>query len=196
MPIPNETQQKEQLFELMREILSRDETLRDAFQVGDKFRFIRDRLRALSIKVEDALREIQAESIAASPLLSEDEVLVYIYLYNAQGLVFQTWQKMLNPAVFYEFSVNRPAYIDKNHVDQFIRSKTNKAQHGYLTIAVKKQAVSALESAKDSLDQPLVKVKEGALLFNRLFSFTHNEKEFSVNDQGVATPKSNHSGSH
>lgn len=181
MPTNN---QKEKLLDLMRELLLRDDALRQQFQMGEKFRFIRDRLAALAKTVEESVRTISVADQTQGAVLAEDEVLVYIHLYNAQGLIFQTWQKMLNPAVFYEYSVNRPAYANKAHIDQFIRSKSNKAQHGYLTIAVKKTAVISMDLVKDALDQPLIKVKEGALRFDRLLSFTHNENDYQVSSEG------------
>lgn len=189
MTTPNLNEQKEVLLTLVRDVLAQDQTLRETHQIGEKFRFIRDRLAALVTKVEEALKTIAVDQSSQTLTLEEDEILVYIYLYNAQGLVFQTWQKMLNPAVFYEYSVNRPAYLQKEHIDEFIRGKTNKAQHAYLIIAVKKDAVLQQDQMKDAMEHPLVKVKEGALKFHRFFSFMHNEHEYGVNGGGVIVKK-------
>src|SRR3990167_9684781 len=104
-------------------------------------------------------------------------MLVYVYLFNAHGLNFSSWQKMLSPSVFYEYSVNRPIYGEKAHVEAVIRNKTNKAQHGYLTIAVKKELISS-ESSKDALGNPLIKVKEGGLKIERLICFFHHNHEY------------------
>src|SRR5579862_525601 len=134
----NDKELKNKLIELMQSVIKQDNELREKFQIGDKFRFIRDRLKALLTNVETSLAELKFEDEIKSESAAEDETIVYVYLFNAQGLVLQTWQKMVNGNVFYEHSVNRPIYTEKPHVEAFIRGKTNKAQHGYLSVVIKK----------------------------------------------------------
>ncbi|OGT58332.1 MAG: hypothetical protein A3F14_03440 [Gammaproteobacteria bacterium RIFCSPHIGHO2_12_FULL_43_28] len=184
--------QKKKLLDLVRDALQHDQTLRDKYQIGDKFRFIRDRISALLSRTEEHLIvEVLAENKALSGAV-HDEELVYVHLFNAQGLDIKTWQKMLNPSVFYEYSVNRPIYRDKSHIEAFIRSKANKAQHGYLTVAVKKEAIITTvkgEPAMDTIGHPLIKVKEGSLDAKRLISFIHNENEYTLSPEGVMIKK-------
>jgi hypothetical protein len=183
----NETKEKkEKLLQLVRDAVDQDKTLREKFQVGDKFRFIRERLQALLGRVEESLSTIEAEAVEKNQTLSEDELLVYVYLYNAQGLVLQTWHKMLKPQVFYEYSVNRPIYQDKTHVEAFIRSKPNKVQHGFLTVIIKKADILIVnaDTAKDALSNPLVKVRENSLKFEKLLHFTQGDLEYTVNETG------------
>lgn len=185
-------EQNEKLLQLVRDAVQHDKELRDKHQIGDKFRFIRDRLNALLLNVEESVNEIAQSSAPITRQMSEDEVLVYVYLYNAQGMTFSTWQKMLIPSVFYEYSVNRPVYTEHAHIQAFLRSRTNKQQHAYLTIAVKKQDILPAaegEVAQDSHGNPLVKVREGALRFDRLFTFTHNERQYTVNAEGEVVKK-------
>jgi hypothetical protein len=186
-------EQKDKILQMVLDAIQQDQELREKFQVGDKFRFIRDRLNALKQRVEEALNAIQQEIEKKTDQLAEDEVLVYVYIFNAQGLVFQTWQKMLTPSVFYEYSVNRPIYADKNFVEAFIRSRPSKAQHGFLTIAIKKSDVipppAGTEQQKDQVGNPLIKIREGSLRLNRLFSFTHQGNEYTVNEAGQVVRK-------
>jgi hypothetical protein len=118
-------------------------------------------------------------------------VLVYVYLYNAQGITFKTWQKMIGPGVFYEYSVNRPIYREQGLVESFIRSKANKQQHAYLVIAIKKEHILSADadSSKDAINQPLIKVKEGELKINRLISFNYNGHEYVLNEAGTLIKK-------
>jgi len=188
----NHYEQKQKLLQLVKEAVRQDGELRATHQVGDKFRFIRDRLNALSTHLEEHLSELTKKKEKKQDILSENEMLVYVYLFNAQGIVLQTWQKMLNPSVFYDHSVNRPIYIDKAHIEAFIRSKTNRVQHGYLTIAMSKEAViksSASELLKDALGHQLIKIKEGSLQFKRLIEFTHNGHTYFVGEAGTLTKK-------
>ncbi|MBX3709864.1 MAG: type IVB secretion system protein IcmQ [Gammaproteobacteria bacterium] len=188
-----EKEQKERILQLVLDAIQRDKELRDQYQVADKFRFISDRLKAMQLRVEESLSTTQKEIEEKTSYLAEDEVWVYVYIYNAQGLVLQTWQKMLAPSVFYEYSVNRPVYADKTSIEAFVRSRPNKAQHGYLTIAIKKQDILPVppgaESLKDQVGNPLVKIREGSLFFKKLVTFTHQSHEYVVNEAGQMIKK-------
>lgn len=177
---------KEELLKLLRLAVEKDKALRETYKIGDKFRFIKDRLSALQTHVQESLATIKIEEKAVSDKIAEDEVLVYVYIYNTHGVSLPSWRNMLTPEVFYEYSVNRPIYQDKTSVEGFIRSKPNKSQHAYLTIAVKKEFVlkSKEEWMKDSLGQSLIKVKEGSLSTNRLLAFTHNGIDYSLSESG------------
>lgn len=185
-------EQQENLLSLVRELVERDKGLRDKYQIGDKFKFVRDRLTVMQSQVEENLKTINTEIEEQTSTLAEDELLVFVYLYNAQGLVFKTWLKMLSPAVFYEYSVNRPIYSDKTHIDSFTRNKPNRAQHAYLSIAVKKDDILPPKDdaiVKDANGNPLLKIKEGSLRIEKLFAFTHNEHDYEMSPEGELVRK-------
>lgn len=184
--MPTIQDQKARLLQLVQKAIEQDNALREKFQIGDKFRFIRDRLSALKSRVEESLVEVGKDTEPKVQEIGEDEMVVYVYLYNAQGTIFSTWNKMVHPSVLYEYSVNRPIYIDKAQVDAAIRAKSERQQHGYLTIVVKKTDILPTmgEGAKDPYGAPLVKVREGALQFKRLISFTHNLHEYILKESG------------
>lgn len=185
-------EQKERLLKLVHEAVSRDESLREKFQIGKKFRFIHDRLLLLKSSIEENLHAQEKKAETRKDKIAENETLVYVYLYNVQGLVLKTWLKMLNPSVFYEYSVNRPIYAERGLVEGFIRGRTNKVQHAYLMIAVKKEdIISHGESRQDAVGQPLIKVKEGSLRIERLIAFTHNGIHYTLNDAGQLERKQN-----
>lgn len=182
--MPNDVKdQKEKLLELIKSAISQDQALRDQHKIGEKFRFIRDKLNLLLERVESDLTALKLEEASKTTTLTSDEVFIYVYLFNAQGLVFQTWKKMVNASVFYEYSVNRPIYGELAHVEANIRTKTNRQQHGFITLAVKKEFILPTE-AKDSNGNPVLKVKEGSLRFERFLSFTHNGHEYEFNSDG------------
>lgn len=177
--------------QLILSIIEEDKALREKYQIGDKFRFVRDRLATLQHKIEENLAVSAQKEEKKTDVLAEDEQLVYVYIFNSQGLSASTWQKMLHPSVFYEYSVNRPVYHDKAHVESFIRSKPSKVQHGYLTIAIKKSDVLSTEAThgKDNLGHPLLKIREGSLDFNRLHSFRYNDEDYAVKPDGQMVKK-------
>lgn len=185
MPIDSK-ELKEKLLHVLGTAVSQDEQLRTSLQIGDKFRFIRERLGVLKNEVEEAIQTIKLVDEGSKQVVEEDEQLVYVYIFNAHGMDFSSWIKMLHPSVYYEYSVNRPIYGSSQHVDSLIRSKAKRVQHGYMAVAVKKTAIiSTPETAnKDQLDNPLVKLKEGSLRPERLISFTHNDIQYFLDEDG------------
>ena len=119
-------------------------------------------------------------------VLAPDEVLIYVYLYNANGLVFRSWQNMLTPKVFYEYSVNRPIYSQKSEIESLLKSKKTLAQHAYLTIAVK---ASDIIKPSDHPENPIIKVREGSLHFDKLVTFAHNGQDYTLNINGELIKK-------
>ena len=182
----NSKESKERLLQIISQAVSQDTALREQLQIGDKFRFIRDRLVALEQQIEEALRDIKVETDETKSLVAENEQLIYIYLFNAHGIDVSSWLRMLHPSVYYDHSVNRPIYGAKEHVEAVIRSKTNRIQHGYLTMVVKKDhIIQQGDGGKmDSLGHSLLRIKEGALQPDRLVSFTHNGMDYTLNEDG------------
>lgn len=179
----NQKEKQEKLLAILKAAVEKDRELREQNQIGDRFRFVRDRLQALQAQVEEQLAELRKADEKTINEQAEDETIVYVYLFNAQGILLPTWQKMLTPNVFYEYSVNRPIYADKSQIEAFIRSKTNKTQHAYVTVYVKKADVSPA-NAKDVIGGDLVKVKEGSLRFTHFVSFTYAGHEYQLNAAG------------
>ncbi len=177
---------KEKLMKIVNEAVNKDAELRAQLQIGEKFKFIRDRLAALKQHVEAALQTIQLDTDQEQLVVDEDEQLVYVYLFNAHGIDLQTWIKMLHPSVYYEHSVNRPIYGAKEHVESVIRNKANRTQHGYIEVAVKKAMILKKDDAglKDNIGNPLLKIKEGSLKPDRLISFYHNGHYYRMNEDG------------
>lgn len=176
---------KEELLKLLHLAVEKDQSLRTKYKIGDKFRFIRDRLSALQAHVQESLASVKVEEKSNVDKVAEDELVVYVYLYNTHGATLPSWRNMMTPKVFYEYSVNRPIYQDKTYIETFIRSKANRVQHAYLTVAVKKEFISSGEEwMKDSLGHPLIKVREGSLSPKRLIAFTHNATDYILNEDG------------
>ena len=184
---------KEELLKLVQEVIQKDQSTREEFQVGDKFRFVRDRLRALEAKLQESIAQVDVETEKRTVKILEDEISVYVYIYNAQGIAFPTWQKMVNPSVFYEYSVNRPIYAEEAEVLSFIRSRPNKPQHGYLNFVIKKQDILPLgvdeKPSQDANGTTLLKIKEGSLRTEKLIWFKHQDQIYVLNPLGQLVKK-------
>ena len=186
----DEKKQKQKLVELLREGVARDNALREKFQIADKFRFVRDRLQSLLEQLEQHLETIEVAEKKLEVTQADDEKLAYVYLYNSQGVTLQTWINMLTPKLFYEYSVNRPIYLDKAHIESLIRSKANRVQHAYLTVAIKQTEIINNENApKDVLGNAVTKVREGALKFDKLVAISHNDHDYVLTEQGALVKK-------
>lgn len=187
----NNDEMKDQLLDLVRSTVKCDHDLRNKYQIGDKFRFIHDRLVALQARVEEGIKSINEQRLQKNLALMEDEVLVYVYLFNSQGMTFKSWEKLLRPNVFYEYSVNRPIYQDQALIDAFIRTKENKNQHAYMTVAVKKTDIlTSAEAPKDLMGSPLIKVREGSLKIEKLMSFNFDAEIYKLASDGTLEKKS------
>ena len=188
MSIEEEMQEYEKLTCLIRETLQHDAELRGKYDVAEKFRFVKEKLLALLVHLEDEIKALQIAEHEQNTQKenSADTVLVYVYLYNAQGVVLRSWSAMFTPKVFYEYSVNRPIYSDKSAIDTMMRAKPNRQQHGYLAIKVKQSDIISKSEAilKDPIGNLLLRVREGSLKFENMQSFTHNDVVYRLNAQG------------
>ncbi len=185
----DDREQKLKLIELIRDATKHDEELRKKYDIADRFRFVRDRLHALLDQLEKHAKATEpAKAKEAGGGLSEGEAIIFIYLYNAQGILVSSWQKMLTPKLLYEYSINRPLYANYAEIDLLIRNKANKVQHGYLAVIVKQDMIVPT-GTKDAFDSPIIRVKEGALRFDRIVSFTHNEINYNLDEEGNLVKK-------
>jgi len=192
MPQSDEKERFSKLVGIIQQALQRDEQLRKTYQVGEKFGFIRERLNNLLENIQkDTFIPEKKVKPAYEVMVEEDEMLVYVHLYNSQGNVVRTWQSVITPKAFFDFSVNRPVYADQKSIETFIRGKANKTQHAYLTIAMKKEHLVSNrdEGLKDAMGNPLIKIKEGSLRMDKVLSFTHNENVYTLNEDGVLIKK-------
>lgn len=182
---------EQKVIELVREATKLDEELRQKYQIGEKFRFVRDRLHALLAHLEENLPKVVQAKKEMSYVPQENEVVLYIHLYNVHGPKFNTWQNMVNPKVLYEYSVNRPIYKEKSALESVIKNKPNPVQHAYIAIAVSSlDLISNGNGHKDSMGNLLVRVKEGSLHISKLVSFVHNNQEYLIDSKGNLVKKS------
>jgi hypothetical protein len=169
---------EQKVLSLVRDAVRYDQQLRTKYDIGHKFRFISERLTSLLSSVEESMPKASAEETEQARELLSDEILVYVHLFNVHGLQMATWNNMLTPHVFYEYSVNRPIYTEQNLVESLVKNKANKMQHGYLIVPIKRSDIVSSDGLKDSLGHPVVRIKEGSLKFERLVSFVHNGQEY------------------
>lgn len=192
MSTESENEQKDRLLKSVRDLVEQDANLRKQFHIGDKFRFIRDRLNALLSRLEKLLTVEEKKAEEAGVVVGPDEAVVYVYLFNVNGLTFSSWRNMVGKQVFYEYSVNRPIYSEKAHIEELMRTKRSKEQHAYLAVVIKKTEILkpvSETSVKDAVGNPLIKIKEGCLHTEKLLAFVHNGRVYVLDEKNQLVPK-------
>ena len=186
-------EERANILTFVKEVMAEDVALRDQYQVNNKFAFLRDRLQVIFSPLEESAKTVVAieEEKKAENALSENNVIVYVYLFNAKGAALSSWESMLTPKLFYEYSVNRPIYADRVAIDALIREKADKRQHACFSVTVKSSDIilSGGGASKDSGGSSLIKVREGGLSFDKLNAFFCDEGEYRMNEMGQLVKK-------
>lgn len=178
------------LIHLINMALQQDALLREKYQVGDRFVFVRSRLQSLLTELQNA--QFDSTIIQKNEFNIEKNTpcsMVYVYLYNAQGLQLKSWLALLTQKALYEHSVNRPIFFDKNEIESLLKSKSNIAQHAYLVISVVHENISAVPSTVEGTKTSLIRVREGSLLVERIVSLVHNGVEYTLDSHGQLIKK-------
>lgn len=186
----DDEKRKLRLLNYLKSLVAKDSALREKHNIGDRYKVIATRLRGLvqfverNTDMEKALEQLSSQS---KDELSDSQTLVYVYLFNANGRWLQRWAQMFSEKNLYEYGFNRPIYSSEKAVQSYINSRKFKDEHAYVAVVVNKDDVSEGQAhLTDSLEQPLIKIKEAALLMDNISYFWHKEEKYSlVRDQLV-----------
>lgn len=176
----------EELIVFLQDIIDMELAERAQCDIGARFSVLQSQLQKLLIDYREEMREFSSVEMINSQLkkeeAQEDETIVYVYLFNAQGRRLNSWLQFLSPQSLMDMSVNRPIYAKKEHVDELLRSKTDTDLHAYIKVVVKKANIlMPLEESvlKDSLGNLLLRVKHAAIKQDKILGFYHQGKEYT-----------------
>ena len=151
--------------------------------------FLRNTIKPLTaIKVE-ALAELEqlqmkaGEKSITTQAASENEVEVYISLFQSDGYNISKWAMQLRSLDRYV--VGRPIYKNEVDVEKRIRLRGAVGNEAYVAVVVKKTDVQADQFAaplKDQFDHPLLLLKEVALKNGRINAFVHQGTRYHFVD--------------
>lgn len=184
--VGSELESDEQVATILQEAIDHEKKLRDECDIGVRFNIIRSQLQGLHQRVENSIHEGEApveKPKSASPELADDETLVYVYLFNAQGDTFATWKKFLTPRVLIEHSVNRPIYQELDQVEAVLRSRSMPARNAYIAVSVKKADILQSRQGstfKDQFGFPLLRLRQGSLEVGNIKAFVHQGKSYQL----------------
>ncbi|MCP3679474.1 MAG: hypothetical protein GY782_04090 [Gammaproteobacteria bacterium] len=178
------------LRELLAKIKQTEMTLREKYRV-DRFKVFPRELQQLIDKVDTAapvvLGEGAEEEDSGAVGLQEGETYIYIYLFNSQGSQLSSWQKLVTAGALEEHAVSRPIYAKVEHVEEMLRTKPFIEQHAYLEVKIKKSDIADDLTLHDSLNHPVVRLKEGALKTGNIIRFRHKNKNYAIMFSGATT---------
>jgi len=181
----------EKVFSLLNSIVVQEDELRTKYDIGVRFNVVRTQLQSVLKEFDKELAARAEESQddeKEEQEISSDETLVYVYLFNAQGSILKSWQKLLSPGAMFEHSVNRPIYSELSAVEAMLREKPNIENHAYIIVAIKNADVleANTETAlKDQYGQPLLRLRQGALKTENIKRFVHLNREYNVSSEGM-----------
>lgn len=157
--------------------------------------FIRNSLKPLKNLRERALTlleqvapsvKIEAESECS---IAEDRVLLYISLYQQDGLNMKKWELQLKSIECY--LAGRPVYQQEEEVKKMIRLKLSQASEAYIVISAKKSAIQNDSFHPQRLDRcgnPLVSIAAGNITASDILEFIHEDRRYRFVD-GKLIPK-------
>lgn len=141
--------------------------------MGKKFEQIRDEFNYSVGIAPSNLKNNSSSSEQVS--LKDDQVEVYISVYNSQGDDLGNWARIIDNLT--RQSVSRPTYLKVNEVKEMIRSKLNLDNEGYVSLHVLKTDLNSMAKEslpKDKLGNSLVLLKERIIEQNKIKKFHHN----------------------
>lgn len=148
--------------------------------------FLRNTVKRLvEIKVEahselEKMEMDDSKKAIVSKALEEDEVEVYISLFQSDGYNMNKWAVQLRSLDRY--IIGRPIYKNEEDVQKRIRLRSSTINEAYVTVVIKKSDIqmdSDKSSLKDQFDLPLLSLKEAAVRNGRIVAFMLHDIRYS-----------------
>jgi hypothetical protein len=175
-----EKERNRKIIDIVRQAIVDDQTRRGKFKIGDQYNFIPEKLQAILKRLEDNL-DYSEEIVSTLPAwhreIAENEQVVFIYLYNAQGKDIHVWERLLSNNSFAEQCFSRPIYVNQSDVEKVLRSRGDIPHHAFMTVIVKKNHILN-SNQKDLLGAPLVRLAENSLKTDNIIEFCHLGKTY------------------
>lgn len=154
-------------------------------QDWDQSLFLRNALKPLKQLREEAIQlkneatmNVGDQQIALRPL-EDDEMLVYISIFQSAGDNLRKWELQLSS--IRSHLLGRPVYEQEENVEKVLRQKLVKTSEAYITVVVKKadiQSFAYQAERVDRLGNPLLTLKNSAVKPENIFEFVHQGKRY------------------
>ena len=193
MTTASDKQQNRQIIDLVREVIEEDKARREKFKIGEQYDFIPEKLQTILKRLEDNLDYSEEPITSSIPPwhrnIAEDEQVVFIYLYNAQGKDIHVWERLLSIKSLAEQCFSRPVYLNRSDAEKVLRHRDNAPQHAIVSVIVKKNHIITSQTLLDPLDNQQVRLTENSLKTDNLIELLHQEKTYYRDHRGRLTLK-------
>ncbi len=149
--------------------------------------FLRNLIKPIIKIGEDAQDYLGGEIAEQSKVINkldtvgEDQQLLYVSLFQAQGHDVKSWEKQVR--ALNRYIVGRPIYAEEDNVKKVIRLKQNSANEAYVVLAVDKKFIqkpNAFEvERKDRYGNSLETLKPGVITDANIFELVHDDQRYS-----------------
>ncbi|MCB1826930.1 MAG: Dot/Icm secretion system protein IcmQ [Coxiellaceae bacterium] len=152
--------------------------------------FLRNALKPLK-KIRDEAVALKKEATATMEDkqitlrdLAEDEMLVYISIFQSAGDSLRKWELQLSS--LRSHLLGRPVYENEADVAKVIRQKLVQTSEAYVIVAIKKHDVENFAYQANRVDRcgnPLLTLKDTAVKPENIFEFVHQGRRYFFVDR-------------
>jgi intracellular multiplication protein IcmQ len=118
--------------------------------------------------------------VEAVPTLAENEVFLYVSLFQSKGHDLSLWEKQLK--TLNRYLINRPVYAEEDNVKKVIRLKENNTNEAYVVLRLDKKYIqkpNAFEvERKDRYGNSLETVKPGVIVDSNIIELVYDGVRF------------------
>lgn len=175
-------------------LIKEEASLREQAAVGSRFLVLQTQLQQIEQRMQALLDEktraqaCESNKKAKALALQEDEVVVFVYLYNAHGLRLSSWERFLAQHALDEHSVNRPVYARAEDVEVLLRNKNHPQNHGVLKVKVSRDDIALSAEASQLRDlhgNVLLRLRQSALKQKNILAFICKGKEYRLDGHSL-----------
>lgn len=180
------------VIQTVKQAIRDDQARRKKFNMGDKHGFVSEKLQTLLKNLEANLDCSEEARIDLPPWhreIANNERVVFIYLYNAQGKQPNVWEQLLSNKSIKEYSFNRPTYTTRADVENILAQRDNSPNHAFISVVVKKNHIIESADLVDSLGGKRVRLLEGSLDADNIIEFIHHGKAYYRDSRCRLLPK-------
>ncbi len=150
------------------------------------FQTIGKRLKALraqaiiDLGMTATQQHTESSELTTTAAIADDEVLVYISLYQSEGKDMLKWQMVIKALT--GAGISRPVYEQKDYVDELIRHKVDVQKEAYVIAKIKQDNLlpSPEKGLQDRFGHPLVTLREGSLTLENMVEFVHEGRHYRL----------------
>jgi len=137
------------------------------------------KIRDEALKLQQEVGEASGEKKITLRDLNDDEMLIYISIFQSEGHNIRKWELQLSS--LQSHLLGRPVYENEADAQKVIRQKLVQISEAYVVVAIKKSDIQDFAYQAKRVDRhgnALLTLKENAVKPENIFKFLHQGKEY------------------